>query len=277
MAFSCSSYINIDKSDDSNNPKNAELNEKEINKNPLNFYESMYHFKKMFPKFESDVIEQILRANNGAVDKTIDQLLLMASDYDSFVHEKKVVDIAPISIASTIQIVEASQFTQDLPPSYNEFMSSISKTESEIDEIQSNVSVISAISPIEKLSSKKIINLIDDTVSDNIIRNSDLCESKLIEENVDSQKLTKQKCYDRNNIMIGELSKDFLRIKLTTEQVKKMKTTIKKAKRGEIAAIANEVSYFLINLNCFLSNKIFIFLLTRNHQKNLKKNLFPKK
>ncbi len=38
---------------------------------PLNFYESMYHFKKMFPKFDTDVIETILRANNGAVDKTI--------------------------------------------------------------------------------------------------------------------------------------------------------------------------------------------------------------
>lgn len=239
MAFACSSYININKGEDASNSKSIELNEKETNKNSLNFYESMYHFKKMFPKFESDVIEQILRANDGAVDKTVDQLLLMASDYDSFECEKQVVDIAPITLTSNSQIINGNQFTHDLPPSYNEFMSSISEAESVI----TNLSVPSAVSPIENVALKKNINLIDDTIAHDITRAPSVCESKIIEESFGSKKQSDPKRCDRNNIMIGELSKDFLRIKLTAEQVKKMKTTIKKVKRGEIAAIANEVSY----------------------------------
>ena len=46
---------------------------------------------------------------------------------------------------------------------------------------------------------------------------------------------------DRSKIVIGELSKDFLRIRLNSEQVKKLKTTIKKAKRNELTAIINNV------------------------------------
>jgi hypothetical protein len=42
-----------------------------------------------------------------------------------------------------------------------------------------------------------------------------------------------------NRIVIGELSKDFLRVKLTSDQVKKIKCSIKRAKRSEIAAIVN--------------------------------------
>ena len=34
----------------------------------------------MFPTMDKDVIETVLRANNGAVDVTIDQLLTLAAD-----------------------------------------------------------------------------------------------------------------------------------------------------------------------------------------------------
>lgn len=37
----------------------------------------------MFPDLEEDVIEAVLRANNGAVDATIDQLLTMNVDAGS--------------------------------------------------------------------------------------------------------------------------------------------------------------------------------------------------
>ncbi len=80
MAFAPASHI---KSDHINRAKNDE----DTQRKNLNFYESIYHFKKMFPKFDIEVIEQILRANDGSVEKTIDQLLLMASDYETI--EKK--------------------------------------------------------------------------------------------------------------------------------------------------------------------------------------------
>lgn len=46
----------------------------------LEFTQAMMDFKMMFPDMDDDVIEAILRANQGAVDATIDQLLAMSTD-----------------------------------------------------------------------------------------------------------------------------------------------------------------------------------------------------
>lgn len=46
----------------------------------LDFSQAMSDFKIMFPDMERDVIEAVLRANQGAVDSTIDQLLAMSTD-----------------------------------------------------------------------------------------------------------------------------------------------------------------------------------------------------
>ncbi|XP_016412119.1 CUE domain-containing protein 1-like isoform X3 [Sinocyclocheilus rhinocerous] len=46
----------------------------------LEFTQAMDDFKTMFPSMEHEVIECVLRANHGAVDSTIDQLLLMSLD-----------------------------------------------------------------------------------------------------------------------------------------------------------------------------------------------------
>lgn len=46
----------------------------------LEFAQAMSDFKTMFPDMERDVIEAVLRANQGAVDATIDQLLAMSVD-----------------------------------------------------------------------------------------------------------------------------------------------------------------------------------------------------
>lgn len=46
----------------------------------LEFNQAMEDFKTMFPNMEYDIIECVLRANNGAVDATIDQLLQMNLD-----------------------------------------------------------------------------------------------------------------------------------------------------------------------------------------------------
>lgn len=46
----------------------------------IDFTEAMSDFKKMFPDMDRDVIEAVLRVNQGAVDATIDQLLAMSTD-----------------------------------------------------------------------------------------------------------------------------------------------------------------------------------------------------
>ncbi|XP_038615620.1 CUE domain-containing protein 1 isoform X1 [Tachyglossus aculeatus] len=46
----------------------------------LDFNQAMEDFKTMFPSLDYDIIECVLRANNGAVDATIDQLLQMNLD-----------------------------------------------------------------------------------------------------------------------------------------------------------------------------------------------------
>ncbi|XP_038075473.1 CUE domain-containing protein 1-like isoform X2 [Patiria miniata] len=46
----------------------------------LEFNQAMADFKTMFPSMDRDVIETVLRANNGAVDATIDQLLTLNAD-----------------------------------------------------------------------------------------------------------------------------------------------------------------------------------------------------
>lgn len=48
----------------------------------LDFYQAMTDFKLMFPNMDEEIIEAVLRANGGAVDGTIDQLLTMNTDFD---------------------------------------------------------------------------------------------------------------------------------------------------------------------------------------------------
>lgn len=48
----------------------------------LDFCQAMTEFKLMFPDMDERVIEAVLRANGGAVDATVDQLLTMNIDSD---------------------------------------------------------------------------------------------------------------------------------------------------------------------------------------------------
>ncbi|GAB1599213.1 CUE domain-containing protein 1-like isoform X3 [Argonauta hians] len=85
----------------------------------LDFYQAMSDFKHMFPSMEEDVIEAILRANDGAVDATIDQLLTMSVDTDEICVRKH----TPLSKRHTISgISSSSTKIQDSPPSYSEAM-----------------------------------------------------------------------------------------------------------------------------------------------------------
>ena len=49
----------------------------------LEFSQAMTDFKVMFPDMDAEVIEAVLRANNGAVDATIDHLLTMSADNEA--------------------------------------------------------------------------------------------------------------------------------------------------------------------------------------------------
>lgn len=272
MAFAPANYI---KSGHSNVPKSEDKQGKN-----LDFYESMYHFKKMFPKFDIEVIEQILRSNDGSVDKTIDQLLLMASDCDSFQDNNNnteyKVDLSqpttsnsnnnqnePAVFESRLSAESDDIYMHDLPPSYNEFMSSLSQTESRRTSCTSSTIetvVLSDTTPKNNVEfnyfDSKKTPLVVESVASKIFEPP---QSEIKVQNMNFMPSTSKSSSGtvpttstlsnmRSRIMIGEISSDFLRIRLTGEQVKKIKTTIKKAKRNELTAIMNEVSCLFILL-----------------------------
>jgi hypothetical protein len=260
----------------------------EMTKNNLNFYESMYHFKKMFPKFDSDVIETVLRANNGSVDRTIDQLLTMAADNEIFevVNETRFTDTSCMN-SNNNQLINYDTSGQDLPPSYESLISSHLTSNSTNSfnnnnnnntntQVVSNTAVqVMAINKDQKKSeilknetivedlislNQTVVSSVSDPFKVANAAESSIVNVKLIEmvkkpldsvkkddkkpKIVDSIKPSAKSSLNRSNILIGELNRDFLRIKLTTDQVKKIKTSIKKAKRNEITAMLNNVNIF---------------------------------
>lgn len=89
----------------------------------LDFYQAMADFKHMFPSMEEDVIEAVLRANDGAVDATIDQLLTMSVDADEITCVRNARKHVPLSKRHTISgISTGSTKMHDSPPSYSEAM-----------------------------------------------------------------------------------------------------------------------------------------------------------
>lgn len=53
----------------------------------IEFDQAMNDFKTMFPEMDKDVIEEVLRANQGTVDTTIDQLLSMSTDNQVIIYK----------------------------------------------------------------------------------------------------------------------------------------------------------------------------------------------
>lgn len=49
----------------------------------LGFTDAMRDFQSMFPSLGADVIESVLRSNNGSVDATIDQLISMGASSET--------------------------------------------------------------------------------------------------------------------------------------------------------------------------------------------------
>jgi len=225
----------------------SDLSKKELNDKDLNFYESMYHFKKMFPVLDSDVIETVLRSNGGCVEKTIDQLLIISTDLEITQAANSQADATVTSSHQTEQTSAgffSSLVENDSPPSYTEIMST---------KMSQSIDLNNNLQPSSSAYSSSIVSSKERTLDDAKSQTSELINKN---ENVFDEEKPKV-CFEEtfkvafkdksiinkyNRILIGELSKDFLRVKLTNEQVSKLKSSIKKAKRNEITAIINNVT-----------------------------------
>ncbi|KAL4224351.1 CUE domain containing [Mactra antiquata] len=91
----------------------------------LDFFQAMSDFKSMFPTLDDEVIEAVLRANDGAVDATIDQLLTMTIDED--MSSVKMMEGASFNSPQMAQYIDGEATgretgTEDSPPSYSEAM-----------------------------------------------------------------------------------------------------------------------------------------------------------
>ncbi|KAM4699880.1 CUE domain-containing protein 1 isoform 1-T2 [Discoglossus pictus] len=83
----------------------------------LEFNQAMEDFKTMFPNMEYDIIECVLRANNGAVDATIDQLLQMNLDDVGYDDSSDSDDSIPPEILE--RTLEPDSSDEEPPPVYS--------------------------------------------------------------------------------------------------------------------------------------------------------------
>ncbi|XP_068125436.1 CUE domain-containing protein 1 [Hyperolius riggenbachi] len=83
----------------------------------LEFNQAMDDFKTMFPNMEYDIIECVLRANNGAVDATIDQLLQMNLDDGGYDDSSDSDDSIPPEILE--RTLEPDSSDEEPPPVYS--------------------------------------------------------------------------------------------------------------------------------------------------------------
>ncbi|KAK3549918.1 hypothetical protein QTP86_015537, partial [Hemibagrus guttatus] len=83
----------------------------------LEFNQAMDDFKTMFPSMDHEVIECVLRANNGAVDSTIDQLLQMSLDEHGSDDSSDSEDSIPPEILE--RTLEPDSSDEEPPPVYS--------------------------------------------------------------------------------------------------------------------------------------------------------------
>ncbi|XP_026177379.1 CUE domain-containing protein 1b isoform X2 [Mastacembelus armatus] len=83
----------------------------------LEFNQAMEDFKTMFPSMDSEVIECVLRSNNGAVDATIDQLLQMTTDGQGQDDSSDSDDSIPPEILE--RTLEPDSSDEEAPPVYS--------------------------------------------------------------------------------------------------------------------------------------------------------------
>lgn len=149
----------------------------------------------MFPKFDSEVIETVLRSNDGAVDKTVDQLLAMSMDNECAYVENMIVDLSIADQAAAAAAVASVEDTKptittstasanasakpvsilndfnDSPPSYNEFLAlkiSETSTSDSFAQSQSQPTLLSKAAVQETDNSKSPVVLINDEATQSV-------------------------------------------------------------------------------------------------------------
>ncbi|XP_052472235.1 CUE domain-containing protein 1 isoform X2 [Carassius gibelio] len=97
----------------------GELNNSRTNRQVrrLEFNQAMEDFKTMFPGMDYEVIECVLRSNNGAVDATIDQLLQMSIDGQGSDDSSDSDDSIPPEILE--RTLEPDSSDEEPPPVYS--------------------------------------------------------------------------------------------------------------------------------------------------------------
>ncbi|XP_071850161.1 CUE domain-containing protein 1-like isoform X2 [Apostichopus japonicus] len=80
----------------------------------LEFNQAMEDFSHMFPRLDREVIESVLRSNNGAVDITIDQLLVLDQGTNSLESS------STLGTPNSNQIFPPSPFPVEQPPPFGE-------------------------------------------------------------------------------------------------------------------------------------------------------------
>jgi hypothetical protein len=247
----------------------------------LNFYESMYHFKKMFPRIETDVIESVLRTNNGKIDKTIDDLLNLnpESELNSSNTFTRNFSSSNISESSFTSALPACLF-EDSPPSYFELMkkdSFVSMRENfKAIETQSS-SLHTKNETAQDMNSSKESHSTQNS-NDRLSSLNSSNNQTPFKSNHESQSITTKQTFltrtiNNRQILIGNLSKDFLRIKLNSQQIKSFKSSIKKARRSEITAILNEKQPEYPDLSFQMKKKLNILENRENKNENNTKTL----
>ncbi|XP_028976542.2 CUE domain-containing protein 1 isoform X1 [Esox lucius] len=83
----------------------------------LEFNQAMEDFRTMFPSMEQEVIECVLRANHGAVDSTIDQLLQLSLDGHGSEDSSDSEDSIPPEILE--RTLEPDSSDEEPPPIYS--------------------------------------------------------------------------------------------------------------------------------------------------------------
>lgn len=83
----------------------------------LEFHQAMEDFRTMFPTVDYEVIECVLRSNNGAVDATIDQLLQMSVDGRGSDDSSDSDDSVPAEILE--RTLEPDSSDEEPPPVYS--------------------------------------------------------------------------------------------------------------------------------------------------------------
>ncbi|KAL5015840.1 hypothetical protein ScPMuIL_005429 [Solemya velum] len=179
----------------------------------LDFYQAMSDFKKMFPTLDSEVIEAVLRANDGAVDATIDQLLTMTIDADEAALTASIAGHTADFEESIPKYSEKAD--SDSPPSYSEAMRTHTQSSMWTSPLSSTCSTTKK-SPITTAKPRNILDLdMDELVFSNTeVKKPIPPSSSAVLSSTPSEKKSKSKSKYRNwnPPMLGTLPDDFLRL-----------------------------------------------------------------